>query len=224
MPNAIKNAPKRCKDKHVGTVTGYRHHMEKRRKDKRHKICLACREAMRVQSADYRKRRILNGARSVQRVDNARWYKLMGGHLLIDAAGTRRRLQALNAIGWSLPDLGSRIGVHGNGLGFIIRRRKWVTPETADKIKALYDELEMIPAPSDNHMVYGKGNPVSTVKSRARSKGWVPPLGWEEIDDPFALPIGLSPLHAYNWFWNTATESEKIEWVLEHGLSSVTMK
>lgn len=180
---------------------------------------------MRLQAANYRKRRILNGARSVQRIDNTRWYKLSGGHLLIDATGTRRRLQALNTIGWSLNDLGQRIGIHGNGLGFVIRRRKWVTPETAQKIKALYNELEMIPAPPDNHMVYGKGNPVSTVKSRARNKGWIPPLCWEEetIDNPYALPVGLTHEYAYNWFWNTATEIERVEWILEHGLT-VTRK
>lgn len=173
---------------------------------------------MRLQAADYRKRRIINGARSVQREGNARHYKLVGGMLLIPVEGTRRRLQALNAIGWSLNDLGQRLGIHGNGLGFIIRSRKYVVPETAQKIKALYEELAMLPAPPDNHMVYGKGNPVSTVKTRARMKGWVPPLGWDDIDDPYAVPQGLSNVQFERWYTHTATEIERIEWVLENGL------
>lgn len=192
--------------------------MDKRKTNPRHMVCDACREAIRVQAAQYRKQRILNGAKSVQRTPyNNKHYKLEGGLLMDDATGTRRRLMALCAMGWSLQELGSRLGVHGNGLGFIIRKRKWVMPENAEKIRALYEELQMIPAPPRQDE---RGNGRSVVLTRARRKGWPPPLCWDEetIDDPYVLPDGMDDELLWNWYCITALEHERIEWVLEHGV------
>jgi hypothetical protein len=192
--------------------------MDKRKTNPRHMVCDACREAIRVQAAQYRKKRILNGAISVQRTPyNNKHYKLLGGLLMDDATGTRRRLMALCAMGWSLQDLGTRLGVHGNGLGFIIRKRKWVMPENAEKIRALYQELQMIPAPVRHDE---RGNGRAVVITRARRKGWPPPLCWDDetIDDPYTLPDGMDDEMLWNWYCKTALEHERIEWVLENGI------
>jgi hypothetical protein len=192
--------------------------MEKRRTNKRHMVCDACREAMRVQAAGYRKQRILNGARSVQRTpDNVKHYKLVGGHIMDDATGTRRRLMALSAMGWSLSAIGDRLGQHGNNFGFVIRKRKWVMPETSQKIRALYQELQMIPAPLRNDE---RGNGRAVVITRARRKGWLPPLCWDDdtMDDPYTLPEGMDDDTLWNWYCKTALEHERIEWVLENGI------
>lgn len=218
MPNKLRGkAPKRCKGTHAGSVTGYRHHMMKRRTNRKHMVCDDCREAMRRRMAEYRKLRIMNGAKSVQRDEaSTRHYKLTGGLLMIDVTGTRRRLQALAALGWSWDELGARLGIHGNGLGYIVRRRKYTYPDTAGKIKALYDELQMIPAPPKP---INKGNPRKVILTRAQTKGWLPPLAWEDelIDDPYHLPSGMDDRILWNWFNRTASEIEKIEWVLENG-------
>jgi hypothetical protein len=173
---------------------------------------------MRLQAAQYRKARILNGAKSVQRTPgNARHYKLVGGHIMDDATGTQRRLMAMSAMGWSLTEIGDRLGQHGNNFGFVIRCRKYVMPETAQKIKALYNELSMIPAPERKDE---KGNGRKVVITRARRKGWLPPLCWDDetMDDPYVLPMGMDDEMLWNWYCKTAKEHERIEWVLENGI------
>lgn len=214
-----------CREKQ-GTVTGYRRHMDKRAKiapdgkkyGKRHRICDECRYAATVNGRKYRNKRILNGARSVQRDETStKHYKLIGGHIFVDATGTRRRLQALAALGWSWNVIGSKLGQKGTNIGFTALKRTWVYPETAQKIKALFNELEMIPPPSDNTPA---GNPVKVVKTRAARKGWLPPFAWEEdlIDDPYALPTGVTKKALWHWYLNAASEIERVEWVLEHGI------
>lgn len=207
-----------CTDPFAGTVTGYRRHCDRRAKvgndgrrvGNRHKFCDACRYAIAEQSYKYRNRRILNGAKEVRR--DAKNKKLVGGELLVDATGTRRRLQGLNAFGWSYNEIGSRLGQKGTNIGFTALKRKFVYPETAQKVKALYEELSMIPPPDTG--------PVSTVRSRAYRKGWLPPFAWDDdtIDNPYTLPEGMTSKILWAWFTNCATELEKIEWVLENGM------
>lgn len=122
--------------------------------------CAPCREAERVKKASYRKRRYLNR-----------------GPLLVDATGTRRRIHALAAIGWSAGELATRYGYDRTAIG------KWTqTPEvhvtTRDRVAALYEELWDIPGPSER------------VRQIAATRGWLPPLAWDDdaIDDPAAQP------------------------------------
>lgn len=201
-------APKRCRSKFAGTPTGYRHHQLKRQTNKRHLICDACRDAIRIHHADYRKRRILAGAK----VD-FHTHSMIGGNLMVDAAGTRRRLMALSALGYGWNEIGRRLGQNGTNVGFTALKRQWVYKTTHEKVKALYDELSMVPAE--------KTREVKVVLTRSARKGFLPPLAWDDetIDDPYTLPEGLEHRQAHLWFWGAASEVEKIEWVLEHGLA-----
>ena len=100
---------------------------------------------------------------------------------LVDATGTRRRLRALSAIGWSLAALAAEMEyANPRSMQFMLHRDK-VNRETAAKIAALFDRLSMTPGPS------------KSARDRALSKGWAPPLAWDEgtIDDPNAVPRGL---------------------------------
>lgn len=99
-----------------------------------------------------------------------------GQRLLVDATGTRRRLQALMAIGWRNRDLGARLGITGEGVDRTCNNRRLVHVRTAARIAALYDELWDKPGPSDE------------TRRRAAAKGWPPPLWWDDdlIDDPTA--------------------------------------
>jgi hypothetical protein len=104
-------------------------------------------------------------------------YLTGGQRMLIDATGTRRRVRALVRIGWPTSELAARLGVSfQNVYDYTIRDK--VRRSTAAKVAALYDELSMLPGPS------------SSASIRARSKGWPPPLAWDddEIDDPAARP------------------------------------
>lgn len=90
--------------------------------------------------------------------------------------GTKRRLQALLANGWTHPELHERSGLRTSVL--ITQPGKWVTRRTHDAIVALYEDLWDLPGPSD------------VTRKRARRLGYVPPLSWDddEIDDPSAAP------------------------------------
>jgi DNA-binding CsgD family transcriptional regulator len=102
---------------------------------------------------------------------------LAGGPMLIDATGTRRRVQALMRIGWTADLMAAELGVTGAAV------RAWTTTakvrrSTAARVAALYDRWWNQPGPS-----------VRT-RSRARAAGWAPPLAWDDdrIDDRRARP------------------------------------
>lgn len=95
----------------------------------------------------------------------------------IDAAGTRRRLQALACLGWSLGEQGRRLGwTHQNYSA--LQTRTQVIARTARLVRALYDELSMTPAPA--------GPGVERARRAAARKGYLPPLAWD--DDLIDLP------------------------------------
>lgn len=97
----------------------------------------------------------------------------------IDATGTKRRICALQALGWPASDLAARLGraPHRSSFSTMLTRDRCTTTFAA-RVAALYDELSMTPGPS------------RSTRLRAESKGWVPPLAWEaaNIDDPAAEP------------------------------------
>jgi hypothetical protein len=100
---------------------------------------------------------------------------------LIDPTGTRRRLEALAALGWTFGDLAQRFGVDTT------TPRKWcvhplVARTTAERVKQLYRDLAATPGPSER------------ARRRAVRKGWAPPAAWDDIDDPNAKPdLGGEP-------------------------------
>jgi hypothetical protein len=105
----------------------------------------------------------------------------------IPSAGTRRRLQALCAIGWTLHEQGARLGMLVHSLRYIMRVGATVRSTTAAKIAAMYDELSCLPAPD--------GPAARAVRRLAARRGFAPPLAWDEdsIDDPTASPAPAAP-------------------------------
>lgn len=99
----------------------------------------------------------------------------------VDALGSRRRLQALAAIGYSQRKLAALLDVDVTdiqrvqaGTQDVVRARR------ARAISDLYDELCMTHGGADRSVEH------------ARRNGWAPPLAWDEgrIDDPKARPQG----------------------------------
>lgn len=113
------------------------------------------------------------------------WDELQGRPRLVPITGARRRIHALQALGWSAEDLSTRLGfsrawvnmtIRNNNTGYIYRRNH-------DLIAALYDELCMT-FPPETHCT-------GRQREMARRKGYAPPLAWTDIDDPNEQPKGI---------------------------------
>lgn len=107
-----------------------------------------------------------------------------------DAAGTRRRIQALTWNGWSLTRLAARLGWSRQGLQDKMRSAH-VSAASAAKVRTLYRELwNQVPpegAPADRRAA-------AMARRYARGHRWAPPAAWDDdpgphcIDDPAAVP------------------------------------
>jgi hypothetical protein len=109
---------------------------------------------------------------------------------LIPAVGTRRRIHALCAIGWTQSAIAHEYNVPVQNI-HLLTQKTVVTVRWATRIATLYERLSMTPGPS------------TQIRARARRLGWAPPLAWDEgcIDDPAAKPnLGRKPrTKATNW-------------------------
>ena len=107
------------------------------------------------------------------------WY---GTSAWADATGTRRRLQALSAAGWSTRQLGELLGVTR---GAVAQLRSTDQPRvltsTAATVAALYDAHWWRTPP---------GRYQARCEQHAAQQGWVGPWRWDGLDihDPAATP------------------------------------
>jgi len=125
---------------------------------------------------------------------------------LVDPTGTRRRLRALVALGWTARELTRRLGFSTRTTWVLLHEEAApVNASTRAAVVALYDELAMkTPAPSRG---------TTRARNVAATHGWVPPLAWDddEIDDPAATPDtgGREKLRG--------TRTENARWLVEQG-------
>lgn len=105
----------------------------------------------------------------------------------ISAVGTHRRVQALCTLGWSPRSQIQRAGLAQAGSTRLLAGAQ-VWPRTAEKVRRLYDELSMKPAPPSRA--------ATRARQRAVGQRFFPPLAWDDetIDDPAALPCLLPPV------------------------------
>lgn len=99
---------------------------------------------------------------------------------LVSATGTRRRVQALVALGWSMPYIAERSRIEVTYLRFILRENKQVTIETAVKVADCYRQLAMTLPPATKSR---ERQSVTRARRMAERKGWAPPLAWDDIDN-----------------------------------------
>lgn len=99
---------------------------------------------------------------------------------LVPSTGIRRRLQALQALGYTQADLAARLGYAQGARALQFARRDLVRAENVHRVADLYDELSDTLGPS------------SRTRELARGRGWLPPAWWDDetIDDPLAQPEG----------------------------------
>ena len=122
--------------------------------------------------------------------------------LRVNAVGSVRRLQALMAMGWSLPRLEEAAGVRP----WYYRQIMFAGPAVLDRSRArqisrLYDELWDQEPPQTNR---AERFSVSRTKTIARDNGYAPPMAWAgiDMDDPEARPAVdavLDPDEMFDW-------------------------
>lgn len=97
----------------------------------------------------------------------------------VPSIGCVRRLQALTVMGWSMQALSQRCDLDESTLAALRSETHRTTrPRFARIVSDLYDEVWDTPGPGRH------------AATRARNRGWAPPLAWDDdtIDDPTAQP------------------------------------
>ena len=109
---------------------------------------------------------------------------------LVDATGSRRRLQALVAVGWTQADLARHLQRSPSNLRQTLRTQL-VTAATAADVRDLYNQLWNHPPDQSNPQ---KRRETNAARDYARRHGWLAPMAWDDIDrDP--EPAALSAQH-----------------------------
>lgn len=101
---------------------------------------------------------------------------LLADRARIDGAGTRRRLQALIAIGWSRTKLAERVGIHRTNLCLLLLG-EGVRADTARKVAAAYSTLWDQPSPTATPE---DRRSAAAARREAAEKGWLPPAAWDD--------------------------------------------
>lgn len=108
-------------------------------------------------------------------------------HGMVPSTGTRRRIRALTAMGWSMRSIARMCGVSDAAIRRIAMTKPseltHVRATTAALVKDLYDSLW--DKPSDERLA-------NHIRELARRRRWAPPLAWDDdtIEDPEARPNG----------------------------------
>ncbi|WP_405964788.1 hypothetical protein OG713_34630 [Streptomyces sp. NBC_00723] len=132
-------------------------------------------------------RQIVDGART--QIRRGTLARILGVQLespapgkYLDATGTRRRIEALRAIGWSARALADASGAGETSIERICLGQPTVRATVAARIATAYMKLHRSPpAPSRS---------ATRARNYAISNGWAPPGAWDDdtIDDPNAQP------------------------------------
>ena len=131
----------------------------------------------------------------------------------IPNVGTKRRLQALMATGWSQTQLAHRIGMQVRNFNHLLHGKRAVTARTARNVADLYDELWDTPPTPSNHWQAGG---VTRALRYAARHSFAPPMAWDDdlIDDPHATPDTGEPATTTHRGRPLADTVEDIEWYL----------
>ena len=158
-------------DPRHSTVAGYNAHVKDDETP-----CLPCRRAR----ANYEKRR--------------KWDAHNGKARIVGPTGTRRRVQALVALGWTYGRIGEPLGVTA---GAVYRLATNYSPTivrtTAERVAAVYEDMSMTLPPRETRVQKRDAAYAQTV---ARKRGWVTPLAWDDIDtdaEPYRAPTSWHP-------------------------------
>lgn len=122
----------------------------------------------------------------------------------VDSTGTRRRIQALMAAGWTQETIAEKLNRSPASVHEWMKTRT-VRSKTAARVQKLFDQLQLIPGPSKRTADY------------ARRAGWARPMEWDDIDDPTETP-GVRKLSTVEWHAELSSELTDAEIAAELGI------
>lgn len=105
-----------------------------------------------------------------------------GFRATVDGTITRRKLEALQAIGYSLTNLAYRMGRTQQSLSETFLGDEPVHLSTVKAVAALYDELSSTPPP---------GPYANRIRLRSQRLGYAPPAAYDDINNPSERPKGV---------------------------------
>lgn len=107
----------------------------------------------------------------------------------VEPTGTRRRIQALSAIGWPLKELGPHINLQPDNVRRILKRGQTVHGTTAQAVAAAYGHLRNGDPRKRGVTQIGYTRAIRNAKQQR----WAPPKYWDQypdaIDDPDFEPM-----------------------------------
>ena len=106
----------------------------------------------------------------------------LGYHMQVDGTVTRRKIAALQAIGYSLTEIGERMGRAQQSVSETFHSSAPIHRTTEKEVAALYAALHLKP----NQWPYAE-----RTRARARRLGYAPPLSYDDINDPSEDPKGV---------------------------------
>ena len=116
-----------------------------------------------------------------QRYDKRRRleFHTTGRYRKVSNRGAIRRIQALQAIGWSVPEIAKRCSINHRHL-YSLARHPMIYTSTFEAIARAFDEMAMT-LPLERTT----GERISSARARnhAARNGWAPPLAWDDIDN-----------------------------------------
>lgn len=134
-----------------------------------------------------------------------------GEGFAVETYRVTRRLEALQALGWSLPVIGAHMGIHFQQL-YVVGTRAFITRKHFEAIDRVYRELSMKLPPETTT---AERISVIKVRNKAKRHGWVPPLAWDDIDrDEAPAPAGSA-----RSTWTTDELIAEYEHLLSFGVS-----
>lgn len=136
-------------------------------------------------------------------------------HTIIDATGTRRRLQALVAMGWTLRALGPQLGFHPRRLTDLIHADQ-VLASTARRIADGY-RIAQTRDPQDHGI---PARSIAMARNLAAREGWHGPLAWDDIDNPAAKPETLGKSRAKDGVRRVRADIARVTQLTAAGLSA----
>lgn len=97
------------------------------------------------------------------------------GDRMVPAIGTRRRIQALKALGHSGADIAKPLGVTYQAVHKLEHGTSdKVFAATAEKVAVVFEQMCMVPA---------IGYHQRRMRNQALARGYLPPLAWDDIDN-----------------------------------------
>lgn len=109
----------------------------------------------------------------------------LAARVSVDARGTRRRIQALVARGWCLSRIAGALDVQPSNLTVLLERDR-VRLGTKRRVADLYERLWNVTPPRQSSRDAAS---YSRAIDMARSRSWLPPMAWDDIDTDEAPPV-----------------------------------